>query len=72
MTYTTLCGLYRIRSTRNVIYNFYLYQHWQHLQKGKKVKNIKEKYIYQQVLRAVIADVSGIINIADITDYKGK
>ena len=69
MTYTTLCGLCRIRSTRNIIYNFYLYRHWRHLQKGKKVKrSIKEKYIGQQVLRAVIPDVSGIANIADIAD----
>jgi hypothetical protein len=69
VTYATLCGPCRIRSTRNVIYNFYLYRHWRHLQKGKKVrKSIKEKYIGQQVLRAVIADVSGIANIADIAD----
>ena len=72
VTYTTLCGPCRIRSARSVIYNFYLYRYWRHLQKGKKVKSIKEKYIRQQVLRAVIADVSGIVNIADIADYKGK
>jgi hypothetical protein len=53
---------------RNVIYNLYLYRHWRHLQKGKKVKSIKEKYIGQQVLRAVIIDILGIINIVDIAD----
>jgi hypothetical protein len=31
---------------------------------GKKV--LKKKYISQQVLRAVIADILGIINIMDI------
>ena len=31
-------------------------------------KSIKEKYIGQQVLRAVIADILGIANIADIAD----
>ena len=69
VTYTTLYGLRRIRSTRNVIYNFYLYRHWRHLQKGKKVKrSIKEKYIGQQVLRAVITDILSIINIINIAD----
>ena len=69
MTYATLCGLCRIHSAHNIIYNLYLYRHWRHLQKGKEVKkSIKEKYIGQQVLRAVIADVSGIVNIADIAD----
>jgi hypothetical protein len=69
VTYATLCGpaAYAPRhSSSNNIYNLYLYRHWRHLQKGKKVK---EKYIHQQVLRAVIADVSGIANIImDITD----
>jgi ATP phosphoribosyltransferase len=36
--------------------------------KRKEEKSIKEKYIGQQVLRAVIADVSGITNITDIAD----
>ena len=38
MTYTTLYSPCRIRSTRNAIYNLYLYRHWRHLQKGKKKK----------------------------------
>ena len=66
MTYATLYGPCRIHSAYNVIYNLYLYKYWRHLQKGKKVKSIKEKYIGQQVLRAVIADILGIANITDI------
>jgi hypothetical protein len=31
-------------------------------------KSIKKKYIGQQVLRAVIANISGIANIVDIAD----
>jgi hypothetical protein len=59
----------RIHSAHNVIYNLYLYRHWRHLQKGKKVRKYKgEVYIDQQVLGAVIADVLGIINIIDIAD----
>ena len=36
--------------------------------KKERKKNIKEKYIGQQVLRAVIIDISGITNIANIAD----
>jgi len=36
--------------------------------KERRYKNIKEKYIGQQVLRAVIANVSGIANITDIAN----